>query len=52
MEWQNPEQQQVYLFIIIIFFTKPPSSITLTQAMYEEFSLHPSLSPQILQLSK
>lgn len=38
--------------LLLFFFTKPPSSITLTQATCEDFSLHPSLYPQILQLSK
>lgn len=38
--------------LLLFFFTKPPSSITLTQAMYEDFSLQPSPCPQILHLSK
>ena len=42
----NPEEQQVYL----LTFRKPPHSITVTQAMYGEFSLHPSLYPSILKL--
>lgn len=55
MEWQDPEQQNIYyLFIYISFLTKPPSSTILTQATVEILAfihLPPHGDSQIFQLS-